>query len=86
MIYVLSRRIIYAFTRVLRKSETLQWRHNECHGISNHQYFDCLILISVLIIPETQNALSHETDDVFCAFAWDLICFNSHTHTHTGKH
>ena len=22
---------------------TLQWRHDECDGVSNHQYFDCLL-------------------------------------------
>ena len=24
-------------------SNTLQWRHNECDGVSNHQRFDCLL-------------------------------------------
>ena len=24
-----------------RTDDTLQWRHNECHGISNHQPLDC---------------------------------------------
>ena len=33
IMYILSRRTVYA----------LQWRHDECDGISNHQPHDCLL-------------------------------------------
>ena len=30
-------------TRSSHQGETLQWRHNECDGLSNHQLHDCLL-------------------------------------------
>ena len=32
-----------AFASSAKHHNTLQWHHNECNGISNHQHLDCLL-------------------------------------------
>ena len=33
----------FYYKRIIGTSETLQWRHNERDGVSNHQRLDCLL-------------------------------------------
>ena len=46
-------------------NDALQWCHNECHGISNHQPHDCLL--NCLFRPRSKKTSSPATS---LAFVW----------------
>ena len=40
--YIVSHCVFFLLTHIMKTSIALQWRHNERHGVSNHQPHDCL--------------------------------------------